>query len=161
MRDAGKKGRQITAHRQPRAEAGDDAARNGLKDAPAAPGQAQLDVVGPQGGGEAAAEHADDHHSVDAGQRRAVEVNQLIVAPLLGMHARQLQQLTAPAGELAGYRPEGAGEAEVVGRENAGGDNRGNGRPEFYQPGLFEVLPGHNRSASELRRNAVREWTKG
>jgi hypothetical protein len=39
------------------------------------------------------------------------------------MYASELEQLTTPAGELAGYGPEGAGYTEIVGRENACRDN--------------------------------------
>ena len=65
--------------------------------------------------------------------------------------AQQLQQLTTPAGEFAGHRPEGAGDAKIVGRENARGNDRRDRRPEPDKPGLFEGLPCH-KNASELRR---------
>jgi hypothetical protein len=78
-------------------------------------GKRSFDVIRPQRGGETAAEHADDHHAVDAGERGALEMNELIVAPLFAVHAGELQQLPTPAGEFAGDGPEGAGNAEVVG----------------------------------------------
>ena len=115
LRNAGEKRRQIAAHRQPRAEPGDDAPGHGLHYADPAAWQAQFDVIGPQCRGQAAAEHADDHPAVDAGQRRPVEMDQLIIAPLFAVDPQQLQQLATPAGKFAGHRPEGAGDAKIVG----------------------------------------------
>ncbi len=151
LRNAGEEGRQVAAHRQPCAEPGDDAARHGLRNADPAAWQAQFDVIRPQRGGQAAAEHADDHPAIDAGQRRPFEMYQLVIAPLFAVDAQQLQQLTTPAGEFAGHRPEGAGDAKIVGRENARGNDRRDRRPEPDKPGLFEGLPCH-KNASELRR---------
>ena len=113
--DTGKKCGQIAAHRQTGAETGDDSPGDGLQNADPAAGEAQLDVICPQRGGETAAEHADDHHAVDTGERGALEMNEFIVAPLFAVHADELQQLPTPAGEFAGDGPEGAGNAEVVG----------------------------------------------
>ncbi len=80
LRNAGEEGRQVAAHRQPCAEPGDDAARHGLRNADPAAWQAQFDVIRPQRGGQAAAEHADDHPAIDAGQRRPFEMYQLVIA---------------------------------------------------------------------------------
>jgi hypothetical protein len=35
-------------------------------------------------------EHADNHHPVDTSQGRTVQMNQLKIAPLFGMHAHKL-----------------------------------------------------------------------
>lgn len=65
--DPGEKGRQITAHRQAGAKSGNNTASDGLDNADSATRHAQLNVICPQRGGKTAAEHADNHHSVDAG----------------------------------------------------------------------------------------------
>ena len=90
----------VTPHRQTGAESGNHAADNRLHNAYPAFRHSQLNVVSPQRGGKTAPEHADNHHTVDAGQRRAVQMNKLKVTPLLGMYASELQQLPTPAGEL-------------------------------------------------------------
>ena len=68
-------------------------------------------------------------------------MNEFEVTPLLRMHARQLQELPAPAGKFSRNGPEGPGNAEIVGGKDPGCDNRRNGRPEFNQEGRFNVLP--------------------
>ena len=90
LRNAGKKRRQVAAHRQTRAEARDDAARDRLNNADAMLWHTQLHIVGPQRRREAAAEHPDNHHPVDAGQRGAFEMNQLVVAPVFSVNAEEL-----------------------------------------------------------------------
>ena len=47
-------------------------------------------------------------------KRRPVEMDQLIIAPTVRCGPQQLQQLATPAG-TAGHRPEGAGDAKIVG----------------------------------------------
>ena len=90
LRNTGKERGQITAHRQAGAKPGNDTADHGLHNADAAFRHAQLNVVGPQRGRKTAAEHANDHHPVDAGQRCALKMDQFEVAPLFGMDACQL-----------------------------------------------------------------------
>ncbi len=97
-------------------------------------GKRSLTLFAHSAAAEAAAEHADDHPAIDAGQRRPFEMYQLVIAPLFAVDAQQLQQLTTPAGEFAGHRPEGAGDAKIVGRENARGNDRRDRRPEPDKP---------------------------
>ncbi len=89
--DPGKEGRKVTAHRQARAKASNNAANNRLRDADAVLRHTQFHIISPQRSGKTAAEHADNHHAVDARQRRALEVNYFEVAPLFGVHSGQLQ----------------------------------------------------------------------
>ena len=63
------------------------------------------------------------------------------IAPLFGMDAKQLQELTTPTGKFAGNSPKGAGDAKIISGENTRRDDRRDGGPEFNQPGLFELLP--------------------
>ncbi len=144
--NAGEEGSQITAHRQPSAETGDHATGQRLHDADAMRRPTPLDVVGPQRGTQTAAQHAEDHHAIDPLQRAALQANHLEIAPVLGLQAERLQQMAAPAGELAGHRPEGAGDAKVVGRQHTGRDHRWQRRPKPDQIVLLEALPIHNAS---------------
>ena len=57
------------------------------------------------------------------------------------MDAEQLQELTAPTGKFTRDSPKGASDAKIVSGENTRRDDRGDGRPEFNQPGVFELLP--------------------
>ncbi|MNZ47509.1 hypothetical protein D3C78_652260 [compost metagenome] len=88
--NAREEGRQVAAHRQTRAEPGDNPAYNRLCDADAALGHPQFDVIGPQGGSKTPAEHTDNHHSVDARERRAVQMDKFKVTPLFGVDPAKL-----------------------------------------------------------------------
>lgn len=149
-RDTGEERRQVAAHRQARAEAGDDTADQALQQAAFAGRPAQADVAGPEGAAQGAEEHADDHHSVDPVQRRALKADQPEVAPVLWLVAEPGQHVAAPAGEFAGHRPEGAGEREVVGGGDAEGDQRRQRRPEPHQVALAKRIEG--RHATSLNR---------
>ena len=85
LRNPRKERGQITAHRQAGAKPGNHTPDYRLHDAIAAFGHALLNVVCPQRRSETAAEHADNHHSVDAGKRGAVQVNEFEVSPLFGV----------------------------------------------------------------------------
>lgn len=63
------------------------------------------------------------------------------ITPLFSMDAEQLQELTAPTGKFTCDSPKGASDAKIVSGENTRRDDRGDGRPEFNQPGVFELLP--------------------
>lgn len=52
-------------------------------------------------------------------------MNELKVTPLFSMHTGKLQQLSTPAGKLAGYSPERTGNAEIVSRQDPRCDNGG------------------------------------
>ncbi len=67
LRDPGKEGGKVAAHRQARAESGNHAADNCLQNTDPAFRQPELYVVCPQRGGKTAPEHTDDHHPVNAG----------------------------------------------------------------------------------------------
>ena len=146
-RDTGEERRQVAAHRQARAEAGDDTADQAPQ-AAFAGRPAQADVAGPEGAAQGAEEHADDHHSVDPVQRRALKADQPEVAPVLWLVAEPGQHVAAS--ELAGHRPEGAGEREVVGGGDAEGDQRRQRRPEPHQVALAKRIEGEH--ATSLNR---------
>ncbi|VDZ78294.1 Uncharacterised protein [Salmonella bongori] len=86
--NTGKEGGQVTAHRQTRAEASDNTPNHRLSDADTATRHTQLYVIGPKRRGETAAEHAEDHHTVDTRQRRPFPDESAYSSPTF-QHERQ------------------------------------------------------------------------
>ncbi len=84
-------------------------------------------------------EHADNHHTVDAGHA-AVQMNKLKVTLTLGMYASELQQLPTQRVNSAGHGPEGAGNAEIVGGKDPAAMTAGTG-DQNLTVSLFEILP--------------------
>jgi hypothetical protein len=103
LRDAGEERSQVAAHGEPRAEAGDDPAYQGLRHSDRVLRQAELDVVCPKGRAEGADKHAEYHCPVNTIERRALKMNELEVTPFLMVVPEPLQYFAAPAGEFPGY----------------------------------------------------------
>lgn len=82
-------------------------------------------------------------------------MNQLVVSPLFGVHAKQLQDLPTPTGEFTGNGPKGSRNAEIISGENTRCDDRRGGAQNLINQACLKCC--HDmRCASELRRYVTR-----
>src|SRR5699024_8846295 len=124
LRHAGEQCSEIAPHGHPSPKAGDDAAGQALNQAAFQTRQPQLEARPHQHAEQCAGEHAPDDPAAGSGDWGAFQTDGLEVLPATGINADQVEELAADAGELSGHRPDTAGDREVGGAENSGGEQR-------------------------------------